>query len=70
MSVAPDIHLCPREVEIIHWMAAGKTSSETAEILALTEHTVNTYIERIKPKLGAFNRASLVAAAFRTGLIQ
>jgi DNA-binding CsgD family transcriptional regulator len=70
MSVAPDLHLCPREVEIIQWMAAGKTSSETAEILAIIEHTVNTYIERIKPKLGAFNRASLVAAAFRTGLIQ
>ncbi|MHC2481575.1 response regulator transcription factor [Rhizobium leguminosarum] len=68
MSVIDGI--TPREVEIIHWMAAGKTSSETAEILAITEHTVNTYIERIKPKLGAFNRASMIAAAFRTGLIQ
>lgn len=36
--------LTRREREVIRWVAAGKSSRETAMILSLSEHTVNDYI--------------------------
>lgn len=61
--------LSQRELECIYWVAAGKTSSEIAVILQLSEHTVNHYLNRASRKLDAVNRVQTVAKAFRAGLI-
>lgn len=61
--------LTPRELEAIHWVANGKTSSEIASILSLSEHTVNTYINNAIRKLDCVNRTQLVAKALRLRLI-
>lgn len=61
--------LSQRELECIYWVAAGKTSSEIAVILQLSEHTVNHYLNRAGRKLDAVNRVQTVAKAFRAGLI-
>ncbi len=59
-----------RELECLNWTSAGKTSAEIAEILQLSEHTVNHYLNRATRKLGAVNRTQAVANAFRMGLIE
>lgn len=66
---AIDQLLTGRERECLHWTAGGKTSSEIASILGLSEHTVNHYLSATCQKLGAANRAHAVAKAMRAGLL-
>ncbi|MDF1610038.1 LuxR C-terminal-related transcriptional regulator [Hoeflea sp. YIM 152468] len=61
--------LSEREIQIVRWTSEGKTSSEIAIILGLSEHTVNSYIAAVLRKLQVVNRAQMVAAALRSGLI-
>lgn len=58
-----------REIEVVEWTAEGKTSSEIALILGLSEYTVNEYISSAMRKLDALNRIHLVTKAIRVGII-
>lgn len=62
--------LTDREVDCLNWTAAGKTSAEIADILSLSEHTVNHYLNRATKKLDTVNRTQAVAKALRIGLIK
>jgi DNA-binding CsgD family transcriptional regulator len=62
--------LSERELDCVNWTAAGKTSAEIADILNLSEHTVNHYLNRATRKLNAVNRTQAVAKAFRLGLVK
>ncbi|WP_313613823.1 helix-turn-helix transcriptional regulator [Agrobacterium sp.] len=62
--------LTDRELDCLNWTAAGKTSAEIAEILILSEHTVNHYLNRATKKLDTVNRTQAVAKALRVGLIK
>ena len=62
--------LSEREIDCLNWTAAGKTSAEIAEILTLSEHTVNHYLNRATKKLDTVNRTQAVAKALRIGLIK
>ena len=62
--------LTDREIDCLNWTAAGKTSVEIAEILTLSEHTVNHYLNRATKKLDTANRTQAVAKALRIGLIK
>ncbi|KQV68225.1 autoinducer binding domain-containing protein [Rhizobium sp. Root1220] len=62
--------LTDREIDCLNWTAAGKTSVETADILSLSEHTVNHYLNRATKKLDTVNRTQAVAKALRIGLIK
>ncbi len=61
--------LTEREIQCLSWTAAGKTSLEIAEILGLSEHTVNHYLNQVTRKLEAVNRTQAVVKAIRRGLI-
>lgn len=61
--------LSTRELECLIWAAEGKTSVEVAEILRLSEHTVNHHLASATLKLGAVNRTHAVVRAIRWGLI-
>jgi DNA-binding CsgD family transcriptional regulator len=61
--------LTDREIQCLSWTAAGKTSLEIAEILGLSEHTVNHYLNQVTRKLEAVNRTQAVVKAIRRGLI-
>jgi LuxR family transcriptional regulator, transcriptional regulator of spore coat protein len=69
MSVAPDIHITPREAEILHWMAEGKTASEIGTILTISYITVNQHIRNAKAKFGVYKDTALVSQAFRHHII-
>ncbi|MDR6756212.1 DNA-binding CsgD family transcriptional regulator [Mycoplana sp. BE70] len=61
--------LTEREIECLSWTAAGKTSLEIAEILGLSEHTINHYLNQVTRKLEAVNRTQAVVKAIRRGFI-
>lgn len=62
--------LTEREAACLTWTSAGKTSAEIAEILGLSEHTVNHYLNRVTRKLDAVNRTQAVAKALRQNIIK
>ncbi|MDF1609750.1 LuxR C-terminal-related transcriptional regulator [Hoeflea sp. YIM 152468] len=61
--------LTPRELEVLHWVANGKTSAEIGAIVSLSDHTVNAYLNSAMRKLDCVNRTQLVAKAFRLHII-
>lgn len=67
--IVPDIHITPREMEVLHWMAEGKTASEIGTILTISYITVNQHIRNAKDKFGVFKDTALVAQALRHHII-
>lgn len=61
--------LTDRELEVLRWIAEGKTSSEIAIILGISERTVNFHANRAMAKLEAPNRTAAVVRAVLLGLI-
>jgi DNA-binding CsgD family transcriptional regulator len=57
--------LTQRQIEVLSWVARGKTNGEVAKILSLKPKTIGKYLERIFPKLGVENRTA--AASFVLG---
>jgi DNA-binding NarL/FixJ family response regulator len=55
--------LTEKQSEVLLWVTQGKTNSETASILGVTEATVKKHLEHIFDKLGVEKRgaASLIA---------
>ncbi len=70
LEVRPTDTLSEREIDCLNWTSAGKTSAEIAEILGLSEHTVNHYLNRAARKLDSVNRTQAVAKALRLGVIK
>ena len=62
--------LTKRELDVVRWTAQGKTSVEIAELLSISEHTVNTYMNNAMRKLDCVNRTQLVAKTIRLRLIE
>lgn len=58
-----------REREVLHWIAAGKSSWDISVILGISERTVNWLIARATRKLNAVNRTQAVVNAIRAGQI-
>jgi DNA-binding NarL/FixJ family response regulator len=65
----PD-RLTPREVEIVKLVAEAHTTREIAELLVLSEKTVERHRTNILAKLGMRDRVELVRYAIRRGLVQ
>jgi DNA-binding NarL/FixJ family response regulator len=61
--------LSQREVEVLRLLAEGHTNQETAERLAVSIKTVETYRKRLRDKLGLKSRAQLVRFALEYGLL-
>lgn len=59
----PDTDLSPREQQVLQQIARGMTHSQIARRLGISQHTVDTYVKRIRSKLGIGNKAELTRAA-------
>jgi DNA-binding NarL/FixJ family response regulator len=64
-----DYGLSDREKEILQLMVTGLIKKEIAGRLALSVHTVDTYLRRIYEKLEVNTRTGAVAKALKEGLI-
>jgi DNA-binding NarL/FixJ family response regulator len=67
-AAAPSLasyRLTQREIEVLMWVARGKTNKDIADILGMSPRTVNKHLEHIYVKLGVETRTA--AAAFVVG---
>ena len=62
--------LSPREQEVVKLIAEAHTNKEIAEILHLSEKTVESHRARVLQKLGMRDRVELVRYAIRQGLVE
>jgi DNA-binding NarL/FixJ family response regulator len=60
---APDYHLSEREEQVLRQISRGLTHGQIATRLGISPHTVDTYVKRIRAKLGVGNKAELTRAA-------
>jgi DNA-binding CsgD family transcriptional regulator len=63
------IELSRREKEVLKWAAIGKTAWETAQIISLTERTVNHHLYNACAKLNVSNKTHAVVKAIEGGHI-
>ncbi|ASW54290.1 response regulator transcription factor [Plantactinospora sp. KBS50] len=61
--------LSEREVQVLGQISRGLTHGQIANRLGISPHTVDTYVKRIRAKLGAGNKAELTRAALLGRLI-
>jgi len=64
------VGLNDREVEVLTWVARGKTSMDIAHILGLTKRTIDFHIDNARDKLGAATRTEAVLKAAAGRLIE
>lgn len=61
--------LSSREIEVLTWVASGKSSSVIAALLGISARTVNFHVENAVRKLGAANRSQAAVVAAQQGVI-
>ena len=61
--IAQRFQLTSREMEVLYWVACGKTNRDIGEILGLSPRTVNKHLEHIYVKLGVETRTAATALA-------
>lgn len=61
--------LTPREREVVIAAAEGKSNTEIATVMFVSPFTVKTHANRAMTKVGARDRAQLIAFAYQAGLL-
>jgi len=64
------VALNEREIEILTWVARGKTSAEIAQIFDLSKRTVGFHIDNARTKLNAATRVEAAIKAITGRLIE
>lgn len=67
---APRVSLSSREIEVLELVAAGRSNSEVAEQLFVSETTVKSHLAHIFSKLDVSSRTAAVSAARRKGILR
>jgi LuxR family quorum-sensing system transcriptional regulator CciR len=61
--------LSRREMDVMRWLAGGKSNSVIAEILGIRKSSVDVYVKRIFAKLGVRDRTTASVRALALGLV-
>jgi DNA-binding NarL/FixJ family response regulator len=61
--------LTTREVEVLRWMARGRTNKQLAVQLNISEHTAKFHVSSVLAKLGAQTRTEAVTIGMTRGLV-
>jgi PAS domain S-box-containing protein len=64
-----NVHLTPRQAEVLGLIASGLSTDEVARELTLSRETVRSHLRNASSELGAHTRVEAVAAAWRLGLL-
>lgn len=59
-----------RELEVLSWIAKGRSNKEIAAALGVSDETVKTHVSNVMQKLNAQDRAHAVTEAIRLGWIE
>lgn len=62
--------LTKRELQILEYIANGRSNKEIGQILFISEHTVKTHVKSILTKLDAIGRTEAIAVGIKRGLIK
>jgi len=62
--------LSAREIEVLKWIAEGKSNKEIAALLFISEGTVKTHVLNIHEKLGVGDRTEAVVTAIKRGILR
>ena len=60
--------LSPRELQVLHLVAAGSTNRQIAEELYISPKTASVHVSNILAKLGVASRGEAAAVAHRLGV--
>lgn len=66
----PQVSLSKRETEVLDLVASGRSNTQVAADLFVSEATVKSHLVRIFAKLDVTSRTAAVAAARRSGVIR
>jgi DNA-binding NarL/FixJ family response regulator len=64
------VKLKDREIEVLTWVARGKTSAEIAVTLSMSKRTVDFHLDNARDKLKAATRTQAAIVAVASGLIK
>lgn len=67
---APQVSLSGREIEVLELVASGRSNTEVAQALFLSETTVKSHLAHIFSKLDVSSRTAAVSAARRKGILR
>ncbi len=54
------IYLSKREFECVKWLVRGKSATEIAKILSISQKTVQKHIENVKNKMNCYKQSTLI----------
>ena len=66
----PHPHLTPRQNQVLHLLAHGRSTAQIAEELHLSIDTVRNHVRRMLRALGAHSRIEALAVAHREGILR
>lgn len=64
------MRLSARQLEVLEWMARGKTSWEASVIMRCSEATVNYHLKQVFRKLDVTNKVQAVSRAMAKGMLE
>ncbi len=62
--------LSPREIEVLQWVAAGKSNKEIGAQLFIAEGTVKTHVKNVLEKLNVVGRTAAIREGVHRGLVR
>lgn len=65
-----EFRLTEREIEVLTWVARGKSSADIATILEISERTVNFHLDNAMRKAGVATRVQAAVKCALLGLIE
>jgi len=68
-SAGARVALSRREREALFWISQGLTQAQTANRMGVSPATIDTYVKRIRRKVGPGNKADLIRQAIRLGYL-
>lgn len=69
VSLHPAPRLTPREMDVLAWVARGKSNADIAGILDISPHGVDKHLRGIYSKLGVFDRLSATLRGIGSGIL-
>ncbi len=64
-----DVRLTPREIEVLENLKGGRSNSDIAMILGISEYTVKAHLKVVFTKLAAANRSEAITRALELGIL-
>ncbi len=65
----PKVKLSTRELDVLRYLAGGKSRGQVADQLKISENTIRVYIDSARHKLGALNVTHAIAITLSKGII-